>query len=111
MIHYQKGKNLNFMKGYATLRKITRETYDRSGFVCMLCVHVHFVYPAGPLAQYPDLLLFPNWLILQAYKNGNCPAISVPQNGSGAQEAPNLLNQAKVVHFQPIEKLACGMPQ
>ena len=51
MIHYHKGKNLNFMKGYVTLRKITREIYDRSGFVCMLCVHVHFVYPAGPVTR------------------------------------------------------------
>ena len=49
--------------------------------------------------------------ILLAYENGDCPAISVSQNGSVAQEAPNLLNQAKVCHFPPIEKLACGMPQ
>ena len=35
-------------------------------------------------------------LILLAYENGDCPAISVPQNGSVAQEALNLLNQAKV---------------
>ena len=40
MTHYQKGKNLNFMKGYVTLRKITRETYDRSGFVCIMYRHV-----------------------------------------------------------------------
>ena len=50
-------------------------------------------------------------LILLAYENGDCPAISVPQNGSYAQKAPNLLNQVKVCHFQPIEKLAYGMPQ
>ena len=37
--------------------------------------------------------------------------ISVPQNGSVAQEAPNLLNQAKVCHLEPIEKFACGMSQ
>ena len=49
--------------------------------------------------------------ILLAYENGDCPAVSVPQNGSVAQEALNLHNQAKVCHFQPIEKLACGMPQ
>ena len=50
-------------------------------------------------------------IILLAYENGDCPAISVPQNGSVAQEAPNLLNQAKVCHLEPIEKLACGMSQ
>ena len=50
-------------------------------------------------------------LILLAYENGDCPAVSVPQNGSYAQKAPNLLNQMKVCPFQPIEKLACGMPQ
>ena len=50
-------------------------------------------------------------LILLAYENDDCPAISIPQNGSVAQEAPNLLNQAKVCHFPPIEKLACGMSQ
>ena len=32
--------------------------------------------------------------ILLAYENGDCPAISVPQNGSVAQKALNLLNQA-----------------
>ena len=69
----------------------------------MLCVHVHaFVYPATNPTY---------WLILLAYENGDCPAISVPQNGSVAQEAPNLLNQAKVCHLEPIEKLACGMSQ
>ena len=41
------------------------------------------------------ILLFSNWLILLAYENGDCPAISVPQNGRVSQEAPNLLNQAK----------------
>ena len=55
------------------------------------------------------LLLFPNWPILLAGENGDCPAISVPQNGSVSQEAPNLLNQAEVCHFQPTEKLACGI--
>ena len=75
----------------------------------MLCVHVHaFVYPALTA----DTVWNPTyWLILLAYENGDCPAISVPQNGSVAQEAPNLLNQAKVCHFPPIEKLACGMSQ
>ena len=50
-------------------------------------------------------------LILLAYENGDCPAFSVPQNGSVAKEAPNLLNQVKVCHFPPIEKLARGMSQ
>ena len=72
----------------------------------MLCVHVHaFVYPALT-ADNPTY-----WLILLAYENRDCPAISVPQNGSVAQEAPNLLSQAKVCHLEPIEKLACGMSQ
>ena len=75
----------------------------------MLCVHVHaFVYPTLTLTQFGNP---PYWLILLAYENGDCPAISVPQNGSVAQEAPNLLNQAKVCHLEPIEKLACGMSQ
>ena len=81
----------------------------RSEFVYMLCVHVHaFVYTALTLTQFGNPTY---WLILLAYENGDCYAISVPQNGSVAQEAPNLLNQGKVCHFQPIEKLACGMSQ
>ena len=49
--------------------------------------------------------------ILLAYENGDCPAISTSQNGSHVSGAPNLLHQAIVGHFEPIEKLACGMPQ
>ena len=55
----------------------------------MLCVHVHaFAYPALTLTQLGNPTY---WLILLAYENGDCPAISVPQNGSVAKEAPNLL--------------------
>ena len=49
--------------------------------------------------------------ILPAYKNCDCPAISTFHNRSDAQGAPNWLNQVKVYHFQPIEKIACGMLQ
>ena len=44
-------------------------------------------------------------------RNDNCPALSISQNGSDVQEAPHLLNQEKVCHFEPIEKLDCGMFQ
>ena len=44
-------------------------------------------------------------------RNGNCPALSIPQNGSDVKEAPNLPIQEKVCHFEPIEKLDCGMFQ
>ena len=74
---------------------------------------MRFFYPA--LTADPILVTRPTsiseLLILLAYKNGDCPAISVPQNESDAQEAPNFLYQVKVCHFQPIEKLACGMNQ
>ena len=50
MIHYQEGKNLNFMKEYVLHCVKLRETYmtDPSLFAC---VHVRFVYPAGQLTQ------------------------------------------------------------
>ena len=40
------------------------------------------------------------------YKNCNCATISISQNGSDVQEAPNMLIQAKLCHFEQIEKLA-----
>ena len=36
--------------------------------------------------------------ILLAYGNGDCPAISISQNESDVQEAPDFLNQVKVCH-------------
>ena len=73
----------------------------------MLCVHVHaFVYPALTLTQFGnDLLAYST-----SIRKRRLPR-SEPQNGSVAQEAPNLLNQVKVCHLEPIEKLACGMSQ
>ena len=86
----------SFLERILPIKTVKR--YDTSEFVYMLCV-----LTADPILVTRPILPFLNWLILLAKKNGDCPAISVPQNGSDAQEAPNLLNQAKVCHFQPIE--------
>ena len=39
---------------------------------------------------------------------GDCPAISISQNGSDVQVALNLLHHSKVCGSEPIEKLASG---
>ena len=44
--------------------------------------------------------------ILPAYENGACSTSSISKNGSDVQEAPNLLHQTKVCHFEPIGKIS-----
>ena len=80
------------------------------GFNCHDPIYIKSLHPVNNRNYYSTTCVSLSPILL-AYENGDFPAISVPQNGSVAQEAPNLHNQAKVCHFQPIEKLACGMPQ
>ena len=88
----------------------TGEHMHAAYVIAMILKSINSLHPVNNTNDYSRTCVYLSHILL-AYENGDCPAISVPQNGSVAQEAPNLLNQAKVCHFPPIKKLACGMSQ